>query len=147
MKVNGTATIKASIETVWKFLTNPEGVSQCVPGLEEMKVIIPDEKFQAIASVGLGNIKARFTTDVEWLELTAPSLARMKAHGTAPGSAVDVVAEMHLTSESPGHTRLDWQADVSILGTLAALASRMMGSVTDKMAQQFFDCVKAKIED
>lgn len=145
MNVHGSAIIQAPIEKVWEFLTNPEGVSQCVPGLEEMKVITPDEKFQAIASVGLGNIKARFTTEVEWLELSAPSAARMKAHGTAPGSAVDVIAEMRLSAEEGG-TRLDWQADVTILGTLAALASRMMGSVTDKLAQQFFDCVKSRIE-
>lgn len=146
MNVNGTATIQAERQRVWEFLTHPEGVSQCVPGLESMTILEVDKRFQAIAAVGFGNIKARFDAEVEWLDLVPPETARMKAHATAPGSAVDVIAEIKLDAVGEDQTVLHWSADINIVGTIASLANRMMGSVTDKLSAQFFDCVRQKIE-
>jgi len=146
MHFEGTVTIQASRQQVWDFLTNPEEVSQCAPGLESMEIISPDEKFRAVAAIGLGNIKARFTTDVEWVTLDPPNMAKMKAHGTAPGSAVDVISEMTLNQITAEQTELLWAADITVLGTIASLASRMMGSTTQKLTGQFFNCVKNKIE-
>lgn len=146
MHFQGTVTIGASRQRIWDFLTDPHEVSQCVPGLESLEVLEEGVKFRAVASVGLGNIKARFTTDVEWVDLNPPNIAKMKAHGTAPGSAADVLAEMHLVEAEDGATELQWEAEVNVMGTIAALASRMMGSVTQKLTAQFFNCVKGKVE-
>jgi carbon monoxide dehydrogenase subunit G len=111
-----------------------------------MEVVEPGKKFKAIGSVGLGNLKVRFTGDIEFVELVAPSKATMKAHGTAPGSAVDATATMKLSDAGNGATQLDWSADINVLGTIAALASRMMGSVTQKLSGEFFACAKKQIE-
>lgn len=146
MKVSGSTTISASQDKVFAFLTNPDFVSKCAPGLESMEVVEPGKKFKAIGSVGLGNLKVRFTGDIEFVELVAPSKATMKAHGTAPGSAVDATATMNLSAAADGATQLDWSADINVLGTIAALASRMMGSVTQKLSGEFFACAKKQIE-
>ena len=147
MQLKGSETIQAPREKVWEHLTNPEFVAQCAPGLESLEIVQPDKKFKVVASVGLGNIKARFTGDVEWVELDPPNLAKVKGHGTAPGSAGDVVSQMALSDGPDGSTVLDWEAEVSITGTIASLAARMMGSVTQKLSAQFFKCVKDKIEE
>lgn len=146
MKFDGSVTINAPRNTVWGFITNPEAVAKCAPGVEDMEIVVPDEKFKAIASIGLGNLKARFNADVEWVELDEPNLASVKAHGTAPGSAADVVAEMRLSDAEDGGTVMDWSAEINIMGTIASLASRMMGSVTKKLTGEFFDCMRAQIE-
>lgn len=146
MQFEGKTTIGAPPQKVWEFLTNPDQVSQCAPGLESMEIISPDEKFRAVASVGLGSMKVRFTTDVEWLELDAPKHARMRAHGKAPGSTVDATAEMDLEAVDDQTTELNWTANVTIQGTIASLASRLMGSVTERLTGEFFNCVKDKVE-
>jgi carbon monoxide dehydrogenase subunit G len=146
MQVSGSTTISAPQDKVFAFLTNPDFVSNCAPGLESMEVVEPGKKFKAIGSVGLGNLKVRFTGDIEFVELVAPSKATMKAHGTAPGSAVDATATMNLSDAGNGATQLDWSADINVLGTIAALASRMMGSVTQKLSGEFFACAKKQIE-
>jgi carbon monoxide dehydrogenase subunit G len=146
MHFEGTVTIDAPRNKVWEFLTDPNGVSQCVPGLESLEIITPKEKFRAIAAIGLGTVKARFKTDVEWVELDEPNRAKMKAHGTAPGSVMDTTSEMILSDGPDGSTELQWSADVTIRGTIASLAARMMGSVTQKLTSAFFECVKKKIE-
>lgn len=146
MRFDGSITIQAKRKEVWEFLTDPESVVACAPGVESMEIVVPDEKFRAIASIGLGNIKVRFTGDVEWTELDAPNKASMKAHGTAPGSAADVIATMSLSDAADGATEMQWSADVNIMGTIASLASRMMGSVTQKLTADFFNCMKRQIE-
>ena len=146
MRLQGTVNIKASRQKVWEFLTDPHAVSGCAPGVESLEILIPEQKFRAVASVGLGSVKVRFATDVEWVELDAPNRAKMKAHGTAPGSAVDATSEMLLADGPDGSTEMQWSADVVVLGTIASLASRLMGSVTQKLTEQFFQCVKKEIE-
>ncbi len=146
MKFDGTVGIEAGRQQVWDFLTDAEAVSQCAPGLESMTVIEPGKRFEAVAGIGFGTVKVRFTTDVQWVELDPPNMAKMKAHGNAPGSAVDVLAHMELQDGPDGSTQMNWAADVTISGTITSLASRLMGSVTKKVTQNFFDCVKKKLE-
>ena len=146
MHLEGTVAIAAPRPKVWAFLTDPQAVAQCTPGLESLDIVEPGKKFKAVASVGLGSIKARFTLNVEWLELIQPERAVAKAHGTAPGSTADLTGEMVLREAGPSATEMHWTAEVSIMGTIASLASRMMGSVTEKLAGQFFECVRKKVE-
>ncbi len=146
MRFEGTLTINAPRDKVWAFLTDPEAVSRCAPGLESLEIITPNQRFRAVASVGLGTVKARFVTDVEWLELEAPNRASMKVHGTAPGSAMDATSTMVL-SDGPGRsTELKWTADVKVVGTLAGLAARLMSGVAGRLTGAFFDSVRRRVE-
>ncbi len=147
MKLEGDVTIQAQREKVWDFLLDIEAMSACVPGLESLEAVVPDHKYRATASVGLGTVKVRFDADVEWLELERPTRALLKGHGTAPGSVGDATAEMVLSDGPEGSTLLTWWADVVVSGTIASLASRLMGSVTKKLTTSFFDCVKRQIEE
>ncbi len=146
MDFSGNVTIQAPREAVWEFLTEPDQVSTCAPGLESLTVIAPGERFEVVAAVGFGTVKVRFVTDVKWTELDAPHRARMVAHGTAPGSAVDVQASMELAEQGPEITQMTWTAQVTVSGTITSLASRLMGSVTKKVTNAFFDCVRKQVE-
>jgi carbon monoxide dehydrogenase subunit G len=143
----GTVTINAPRDRVWKFLTTPAEIAACAPGLESMEVLVPDEKFRAVAAVGFGAVKARFVTDATWMDLDAPNRAKMKIHGTAPGSVVDGTSEMVLSDGENGATVLNWSSDITVVGMIASLAARLMGTVTQKLTDAFFDCVRQKIED
>ncbi len=146
MHLEGKVTIKAPQDKAWKFLTDPNQVSKCVPGLQSMKIVEPDKKFAAVSGLGLGSVKVTFNVDVEWLELEKPNRARMKARAVAPGSSIDAVSEMKLSKTSATETELGWTADVTVVGRIATLASRLMGGVSQKMAGDFFNCAKSQIE-
>ncbi|MFQ5942268.1 MAG: CoxG family protein [Anaerolineales bacterium] len=147
MKLEGEVTIQADRQKVWDFLTDPEVVSQCAPGLESMTIIEPGKQFEATAAIGFGTVKVRFSNVINWVEMDAPNFAKMAAHGTAPGSAADVTGEMKLEDAVDGGTLMAWSADVMVSGTIASLASRMMGSASKKIAKSFFDCVKGYLEE
>ncbi len=146
MKFEGTVTIDAPREKVWAGLTDPNLVSQCAPGLQSMRIVVPDKQFNVVASIGFGAVKMTFDANVEWLQLDAPTYAKVKAHGNAPGSGVDVTSDMHLNSLSDSATEVQWAADIVVVGSIAGLASRMMGGMTKQLTSSFFNCIKAKIE-
>ncbi len=146
MQLKGNITIQAPRKKVWNFLTDPNQIGQCVPGVEKIETIEPLKKYRGIVSVGLGSVKARFSGDVEILELEEPNRAKLKAHGTATGSAADALSEMSLSDGPDGATMVAWTADVNVSGQLASLASRLMVPVSQKLAGIFYDEVRKRIE-
>ena len=146
MLIEGKDTIKASRDEVWKFLTDAESIAACTPGIESMEILEPNKKFRVLGALGLGTVEIKFKTTIEWTELDAPNRAKMKMHGTAPGSSIDVTSEVDLSDGGNDATGLVWKADVRVVGAIASLAARLMKPVTAKMTVQFFSCVKKRIE-
>ena len=146
MLLKGNVTINAPRKNVWVFLTNPKQIGECVPGVEKIETIEEMKKYRGVVSVGLGSVKARFSGEVEVLELEEPTRAKLKAHGMAAGSAADAISEMTLSDGSDGGTVLNWTADINVSGQLASLASRLMSPVSQKLAGIFYSEVKKRIE-
>ncbi len=145
MQFKGTVDIAAPRDRVWAFLMDPNQVGSCGPGVESIDVI-DDDHFKAKAKVGVGFISAKFVVEMTVAEKNEPDLAVLKAHGQAPGSAVDATANMALSGPAEGPTTMDWSADVLIAGTLASVGARMIEGTANKMIGQTFDCIKSKLE-
>ena len=145
MHFEGSVQINASRDKVWAFLIDPDQVGSCGPGVETIEVI-DDTHFKATAKVGVGFISARFVVNLEFVDLDAPSAATIKAHGQAPGSAVDADARMELSDADGGGTTMDWSAEVNIAGTIASVGARLIEGTANKMIGQTFDCMRTKLE-
>ena len=145
MQFSGTVSIAAPRDKVWAFLMDPNEVGGCGPGVESIEAI-DDDHFKAKAKVGIGFISARFVVDMTVAERQEPDLAILKAHGQAPGSAVDATANMNLSGPVEGPTTMDWSADVLIAGTIASVGARLIEGTANKMIGQTFDCIRAKLE-
>lgn len=146
MVLKGNVAIRAPRKQVWDFLTDPNQIGQCVPGVEKIEIVEPDKKYRGVVSIGLGGVKARFSGDVDVLELDEPHHARLKAHGTTTGTAADLLSEMSLRDGEDGCTIVDWTADVSVSGQLASLSARLMVPVSQKLSEQFYNEVRRRIE-
>jgi carbon monoxide dehydrogenase subunit G len=145
MEFSGTVEIPATRAKVFAFVTDPDKVGACGPGAESIEVIDPTH-FRAKAKVGVGFITARFVVDLEIAEQQPPDMAVIKAHGQAPGSAVDAVGRMTLTDGAePNTTTLQWSADVNLSGMLASVGARMVEGTANKMIGQTFDCIRDKV--
>ena len=146
MLLKGEVTINAPRKKVWDFMTDPNQIGQCAPGVEKIETIEEMKKYRGVISVGLGSVKARFSGEVEVIELDEPNRAKLKAHGTATGSAADAICEMTLSDGADGSAVLSWTADINVSGQLASLASRLMAPVSQKLAGIFYAEVKKRIE-
>ncbi|MFL5680909.1 MAG: CoxG family protein [Chloroflexota bacterium] len=146
MHLEGSVDIVAPRDRVWAFVTDPDKVGSCGPGVDTIEVVDATH-FRATAKVGIGFISARFVVNMEMAEQVPPDRAVIKARGHAPGSAVEATAEMDLSDgPTPNSTRMDWRADVTISGALASVGSRLMDGTANKMISQTFDCIRSKLE-
>ena len=145
MEFSGTVDIPARRDRVFAFVTDPNKVGACGPGVESIEIIDPTH-FKARAKVGVGFITAKFVVDLEIAEQEPPDMAVIKARGQAPGSAVDALGRMNLVDgPEPGTTTMLWAAEVNLSGMLASVGARMVEGTANKMIGQAFDCIRAKI--
>ena len=145
MHFEGTTLIAAPRDRVYAFLMDPDQVGPCGPGVESIEVVDATH-YKAHAKVGIGFISARFLVNMEVAEQEPPVRAVMKAHGQAPGSMVDATAEMRLSDDGDGATRMDWEADVTISGAIAGVGARLIEGTANKMIAQSFDCIRTRLE-
>ncbi len=145
MKFNGDVNIKAPRQQVWDYLTDPNKVTQCAPGVQRVEVTSPDA-FKVVAGIGFGMVKVTFDNTVAWADLDAPSHAVAKIHGDTPGSAMDATGTMSLSDGPDNSTDLHWEAEIVILGQIASLAARMAGPMAKQLTGAFFNCVRKNVE-
>lgn len=131
-------------EELWDYFTDTEILADCAPGLEEMN-LVSESEFEAVITVGVGSVKPTFSVDGTVTELEAPEKLVMQMDGSGGRNAFEAVATMELT-ELDGGTRLDWAAEANVSGLIAALGQRALGSVTDRLVGQFFECMTGKID-
>ena len=147
MQFSGSVLIRAPRDKVYAFVTDPDKVGGCGPGVESIEVVDADH-FKAKAKVGIGFISMRFAIDLEFAECRPPDYAGLKFHGQAPGSAVDGSGTMSLRDgDEPDTTVMDWSTDVLMAGTVASMGARLIEGTANKMIGQSFDCIRARLED
>jgi carbon monoxide dehydrogenase subunit G len=146
MRFSGSERIPASREQVWRFLTDPHAVAQCVPDVDSLDVVDP-ARFKASVKAGIGPVRGKFGFDVTWQELDEPNRARMTAQGKTPGSAVTIDSTMDLAPAGDGETDLTWSANVVVHGMIASVGARLLDGFARKQTEQFFGCIRNKLTE
>ncbi len=145
MDIEGTEIISAPREKVWEFVTDAESVASCTPGVKSVRILEPGKRFEVVGGVKLGTVGLNAKNVIEFTDLVELEEARLKIRGRGPGTTIDAVAELRLRDDASG-TALDWKGTVQVRGTLAALASRLLKPVTEKVLREMFAEMRSRIE-
>ena len=98
MTMTGEVQLSASRASVWDKLNDPEVLKQCVPGCEQLD-LIGDNEFQAVATVKVGPVKARWKGKIKLSDFDPPNSYRITGEGEggvagfAKGGAVVSLAD------------------------------------------------------
>src|SRR5207247_2194682 len=76
MTMSGDVQLAASRQTVWAKLNDPAVLKSCIPGCELLEMNAENE-FQAIATVKVGPVKARWKGKVRLSDLDPPNSYRI----------------------------------------------------------------------
>ena len=115
-----------------------------MPDLKKLTVKSPDE-FVAEIRAGVSFIKGDFTMNFKVVEKDRPGHAKLVARGSGMGSTIDLETVMDLMDTTPG-TKMDWKADARVGGRIASVGQRLLDGQAQKIVNQLFDCLKAKVE-
>ena len=144
MHFEGVFAVTAPRELVFGLVTDPNQISRCMPGLKRLDVKSESE-FDAVVTVGLSVIRGDIALRFRMVEKRAPTWARMTAHGTGLGSAVDVEMEMKLTDWRDGGTSMEWTAEALISGRVASLGQGLVKSRAEKIIGDLFGCLEGRL--
>ncbi|MDH5235145.1 MAG: carbon monoxide dehydrogenase subunit G [Gemmatimonadota bacterium] len=136
-EVTGAEEIAAPIAQVWTRLLDHEYVASCAPNVESVEAA-DETHFTVVTALGVGSIRLRFTLRVALEDLAAPTFARMRVSGDAPGSAARAEASATLTETAPGATQLDWVLAADVHGTIAGVGARLLKGTARKLTARFW---------
>lgn len=146
MELSGHRIIDAPRAEVWAALLDPDVLKACVPGCQEMTGS-PEDGFEATVVQKVGPVKATFKGAVTLEDMNEPE--SLTLNGEGKGGAAGFAkggAKCVLSEESAGQTRLDYDVEAKVGGKLAQLGSRIIDGFAKKMADQFFEDFKARVE-
>lgn len=145
MHLEGTYLLKKPRAQVWDFISKPEEIAKCLPDLQNLEV--KDSKtFAVTVKVGIAFVRGSFKFDFTLLDQKPPSHSKFEAMGKGAGVSVRLMASMDLNEVDAWTTELAWKTDAELGGLLGEISPSLIQSSTSKFTQQFFDCVKAKLE-
>jgi carbon monoxide dehydrogenase subunit G len=145
LRFSGAPEITSSRSHVWERLLDPNFVAKSAPGVESVEAIDPTH-YKVISAFGVGAIKLRFALNVELVDVVAPERATMRARGKAPGSNVDVVANLLLEDGAPGRVRLRWTAESDVTGTIASVGARLLEGTARRLTEEFWTDFAGRVQ-
>jgi carbon monoxide dehydrogenase subunit G len=144
MHFEGKAVVKASVEKVWNFISTPESIAQCLPGVEEYKVL-EGKRTEAKIKMGVGFIKGTFKINSRVLE-EDPQNHRAKLLVDGSGVTSAFKAEIRIScNPHPEGSELSWVAEATVSGPLGSVAKSLIEGASQKVVNQTLECITRKV--
>ena len=145
MHLEGTYVLATTRDKLWHFISDPEKIAHCLPDLQTLQV--KDSKsFSVTVKVGISFVRGNFKFDFTLLDQKPPSHSSFEAIGKGAGVSVRLTATMDLKEIDANLTELAWKTDAQLGGLLGEISPSLIQSSTNKFTQQFFECLKTKLE-
>ena len=147
MKIEGSFTLNASQEDVWLAITNPDIVTPCVPGCQNIKILGPNI-YSAEVKVKVGPIKAHFRLNVEVTQEIAP----LEVHSTTQGeegskaSVLQAKNIVRLKQIDANTTEVYYSSDVNLVGRLGKFGFGIMKKKAKALGDQFAESFRKTVE-
>jgi carbon monoxide dehydrogenase subunit G len=137
MTMTGEYLLPASREVVWAKLNDAEVLKACIPGCEEFNKT-SDTEFQAVATIKIGPVKARFRGRVQLTDLDPPNGYRISGVGDGGIAGFAKGGATVALGEKDDGTLLTYNVEAQIGGKLAQLGQRLINGAAKKIADAFF---------
>jgi carbon monoxide dehydrogenase subunit G len=137
MTMSGEVQLPATREAVWEKLNDPVVLKGCVPGCEQLDKT-SDTEFQAVASIKIGPVKARWKGKVRLSDLDPPNGYKISGEGEGGVAGFAKGGATVALADKDGGTLLTYNVEAQIGGKLAQLGQRLINSAAKKTADDFF---------
>ena len=139
MQFENRAMVPAGRDALWDFLMDIKSVSECVPGVEDLRELDADH-YQALMKMKVGPIAVKFDGKMRIVERDREQWkAVMRADGAdkGVGGAVTANIVMTLHEQAPDSTELVVNTDANVLGKLGEFGQPVMRKKADSIMQEF----------
>ena len=140
--------VKAPVESVWKYLIDPQRVVHCLPGAELLEQ--QDERtFLGAIKVKVGPLAMSYKGQAKFTEINEEThQVRMVGDAREVGGSGSTKVSM-LSTVSPlasGGCEVLVNADIDLVGKIVQFGRGMIEEVSRQMFRQFSTCVRTQLE-
>jgi len=138
MKLHEQFQVDRPAEAIWSLFEQPEVVSGCLPGVEDITVIDADN-VSVRATQSIGPMSATFEAKVTVLERVPLEMIRFQAIGKSVRGAVGHVRSMNVVRLLPsdGSTTVTIDGEVVLAGALGSVGQKIVARQANKVTAEF----------
>jgi uncharacterized protein len=148
IKIEKTFQVQEPIESVWKFISDPRKVANCLPGAQITETV-DDRTFKGVIKVQVGPSVTDYKGQVH-IERLDDQQHEIELVGKGQDIRGKGSASMKMTGKvqslPDGSTEVASVAEVNVVGLLAQLGARMIQEVSNKMFAEFTSNLRVRLE-
>ena len=137
MDMSGEYRIRASKQSVWDALNDPETLKASIPGCQSVDKV-SDTEMTATVVAKVGPVKATFKGKVTLSDLDPPNSYVITGEGQGGPVGFGKGSAKVSLAEDGEETVLSYTASAQVGGKLAQIGQRLIDSTAKSMADQFF---------
>jgi uncharacterized protein len=140
--------VRAPVDRVWRYLTDPRQVVHCLPGAE-LTEEQGDRTYLGRVKVKVGPVTAAYSGRAQMTEVNdAERVVRIAAEGKESGGAGSAKMRMasFVTAAPGGVAEVRVEAEVDVAGKIVQFGRGMIEAVSKQLFAQFVACVKRQLE-
>lgn len=144
IQLSGTVSFDAPLEQTWTYLTTPEKLSHCVPGLIQWHEADPNRTFH-LKLAWFSQTKAQMVLPIaiEWNSLTPPTALSFSARAKPSASnLILATGDVAFTAVSPQETEVVFTA---VIQTPNPFLDQIIKNILPTQIDQFISCLKTNL--
>jgi uncharacterized protein len=137
MKISGENTIPLPVGTVWDALLDPSVLVRTIPGCERLERT-GENTYAMTVTAGVAAVRGTYDGRCSLSDLQEHESLVMRLQGSGAPGTIDATVNVAFASDGDGSTRVSYDADAVVGGMVGGVGQRMLGSVSKRMAAEFF---------
>jgi carbon monoxide dehydrogenase subunit G len=142
MKVSGSYTVPAPQERAYALLQDPAILAKCMPGCEGLDRISENE-YAMRMKMALASVSGLFAGKVKISDPNPPASYRLLVEGSGKIGFMKGEGVLTLSALNAG-TNVEFEGDVQVGGTIAAVGQRLLDTTSRMLIKRFFDKLAAE---
>ena len=143
MRVEGERSFQAPREVLWDVMNDPAKMAELMPGVQSF-AIRDDRNWTATVKVPLGLGSLAMTVDFEQTEVREPEYSSLHAKGNGVGAIMNMQTSFTL-EKVDGGTKMQWNAEVSLLGPVGAMGQRVLQPIVKQQVNQVLGALDERV--
>ncbi len=136
MKLEGTYTIAAPLDSVWRKLMDPEVLQRAMPGCQKLEEKAPNQ-YRAVLKAGVGPVKGTFHSDISIADIVPEKSYTLTSRANSSVGFVEGVGRVEIEGNGQG-TVVRFSGEAKIGGTLASVGGRLIEAAAQKNIRDTF---------
>lgn len=144
IKVQGNYVFAKPVKEVWESLQSAEVLSDCIPGCENLSQN-DESSYDVEIRIKIAAVTGKYTGTVTITDASYPDTYTMTVKGRGSGGSIMASGVLTFGQDEIG-TVVAVEGEAQASGMIARVGQRILGGAAKLLMNQFFQCLKEKLD-